>query len=530
MAVCLVLLVLFAGAARQVRNGSQSDQLALEESKDYYRKWTEQDVLYIITEEEKSVFQSLTTAEEKEMFIEQFWRRRDPDPETANNEFKEEHYRRIAYANENFQSGIPGWQTDRGKVYIIHGPPDDIESHPSGGTYRRTFDEGGGTTSTFPFEIWWYRHIEGMGDDIELEFVDRTQSEEYRLALLPEEKDALLYVTGAGLTRAERYGWEKKGDRPYFSPGTNYPYMYKRMKNDPFVRLETYATVRKPKEIKYNDLKQVVQTNITFSSLKFEVQQDYFKLNERQTLVPLTVEIENSELSFGIENDHQVARAAVYGIVSNMTNRVVNEFEDDLSLVYRADQLPGAMRRRSLYQKMITIDTGKRYKLQIVVKDLKSNKVGVKALAIVPPRQDQEKLSVSSVILSDSVLELGDSPREEEMFVLGDIKIYPNLSRQFQREQPFGVYLQIYNAALDQSSFDPHLFVTFKILDGKEEKLLAVDDRGESIRLYGGRRIALLRSFPIEGLEPGRYTLQILIEDRIAGEELVLDESFEILS
>src|ERR1043166_6292214 len=119
-----------------------------------YRKWMNEDVTYIITDEERAAFKRLQTDEEREQFIEQFWLRRDPTPDSIENEYKEEHYRRIAYANERFASGIPGWKTDRGRIYITFGPPDEIESHPSGGTYERPPEEGGGTTSTFPLDTW----------------------------------------------------------------------------------------------------------------------------------------------------------------------------------------------------------------------------------------------------------------------------------------------------------------------------------------------------------------------------------------
>ena len=226
--------------------------LRQEESQDYYRKWLDEDVVYIITEEEREVFQSLTTPEEKEQFIEQFWRRRDPDPSTAVNEFKEEYFRRIAYANEHFSSGLPGWMTDRGRIYIIHGPPAEIEAHPSGGYYERPANEGGGSTVTFPFEVWRYRHIEGVGDDVELEFVDPSLTGEYKLALYPEEKDALLNVPGGGSTLAEQLGLATKADRPWFSPGNRgtYPLMPQRAKDNPFSRYETYAMVQRPAQIK----------------------------------------------------------------------------------------------------------------------------------------------------------------------------------------------------------------------------------------------------------------------------------------
>src|SRR5262249_61508013 len=158
----------------------------------------------------------LSNDEERDQFIEAFWARRDPTPDTPENEYKEEHYRRIAYANEHFPAGIPGWKTDRGRMYIMYGPPDSTDSHPSGGTYQRPPEEGGGTTSTFPFETWRYRYIEDIGNDIIIEFVDPTMSGEYRMTMDPSEKDALLYVPGAGLTLMEQMGMSDKTAR--FSP------------------------------------------------------------------------------------------------------------------------------------------------------------------------------------------------------------------------------------------------------------------------------------------------------------------------
>src|SRR5213594_2480274 len=186
-----------------------------------YKKWLNEDVLYIITDEEKQAWKRLATDDERESFIEQFWIRRDPTPDSVENEFKEEHYRRIAYANERYASGIPGWKSDRGRIYITFGPPDENESHPSGGSYERPAEEGGGTTSTFPFEQWRYRYIENIGSDIIIEFVDPTMSGEYRMTMDPSEKDALLYVPNAGLTMMEQLGLSDKTDRFNRTDGTH---------------------------------------------------------------------------------------------------------------------------------------------------------------------------------------------------------------------------------------------------------------------------------------------------------------------
>ena len=115
----------------------------------YTRKdWLEQDVIYIITPGEREAFLKLGTNEERDQFMDTFWRNRNPDPDSPENSFKEEHYRRIAYANEHFASGVQGWRTDRGHIYILWGPPDELESHPTGGTYDRPIWQGGGSTTT----------------------------------------------------------------------------------------------------------------------------------------------------------------------------------------------------------------------------------------------------------------------------------------------------------------------------------------------------------------------------------------------
>src|ERR1700685_1524373 len=186
-----------------------------------YKQWLNEDVIYIISPEERQAFLQLATNEEREQFIEQFWLRRSTNPDLPDNDFKEEHYRRIAYANEHFASGIPGWKTDRGRMYIMWGPADEVDSHPSGGTYDRPMEEGGGSTTTYPWETWRWRYLEGIGENIEIEFVDTTGSGEYHMTMDPSEKDALTYIPGAGLTELEAEGLSSKTDRFNNTDGTH---------------------------------------------------------------------------------------------------------------------------------------------------------------------------------------------------------------------------------------------------------------------------------------------------------------------
>ncbi len=511
-------------------------RLAREEEDDYFRKWLSQDVVFIITDEERAVFESLTTPEEKDQFIEQFWHRRDPDWGTAFNEFKEEHYRRIAYANEHYTSGQPGWKTDRGMIYIIQGPPDEIEARPTGGAYIRPLHEGGGTTGTYPFEIWRYRHIEGLGSDIELEFVDPTYTEEFRLARNPWEKDALLTTSGAGLTLAEEIGIADKVHRPALNPGSrhareNYPLMseFRRSKDSPFRRYETYTFVRRAPELKYKDLKEIVDVNITYSKLPAKVRPDYFTLNEDRVLVPITVEFENKDLTFAEEGGAFRAKIGIYGLITTITNRVVTEFEDDVVSSYRPEQLEKGLQLRSMYQKTLPLDRKMRYKLTLVVKDVNGGNVGVIHTAITPPPASTGVLSVSSLILSDSIRPLEAVPLDDPMFVLGDVFLLPFLSKAFHQDKPLGVYFQAYGFGLDQATQQPSLRIAFRLMRKGESIAELIDTGGESIQYASDQRVVFIRNLSLQGFEPGEYQVEIELNDRVTQQSVKVGDRFRIL-
>jgi GWxTD domain-containing protein len=521
----LLLILLLPASTVWSQEDQSSDALLREEMEDYFEKWLKQDVLWIITPEEKEIFQNLTTDEEKEQFIEQFWHRRDPDLTTSNNEFKEEHYRRIAYTVERFSSGAPGWKTDRGRIYIMHGPPDHIDPHPSGGTYERSIYEGGGFTATYPFEVWRYRYIEGVGSDIELEFVDPSWSGEYRLAADPDEKDSFAHVPTLGETQVELDGLMSYADR-----GTERDVRYFRRQDQPFQRYARYFDVQRTPQIKYKDLQEIVEIELSYETLPFQARLDTFWLNEAQVLVPITVEVQNKDLTFEEENGKRVAKVAVYGIVTSITNRVITEFDDDMLNSFTPEEFPRMLQGRSIYQKIIPLERKMRYKVDLVVKDLASGNLSVIRKAIVPPKYSEDRLVVSSVFLSDYIRQLDDVPSREQMFVLGDVWIRPSISNRFAKQNAFGVYFQLYNVALDQANFEPQLDVTYQIFKGEESVFELTQKEGESIQFFSGQRVVLIQGLPIRNLEPGRYTLRVKADDRINDQAVTFSEKFEVSS
>ncbi len=496
----------------------------------YYKKWLDEDVVYIISEEEKKVFKALQTDEERESFIEQFWLRRDPDPRTPENEFKEEHYRRIAYANERFASGIPGWKTDRGRIYIMYGPPAEIESHPSGGTYNREIWEGGGTTSTFPFERWRYRHIDGVGDDVEIEFVDASMSGEYKMAMSPDEKDALMMVPGAGLTLNEELGLSQKKDRPYFNPSAynDGSQTYMRAKDQPFERMMQYFNLQRPPEIKFEDLKSVVTTHVTYNTLPYDLRADFIRLSSDKVLVPVTVELQNKNLEFKKEYDFNRAGVNVYGIVTSLTGRIMAEFEHTISVEYTDDKFDQGKQARSVYQKIVALPPGQRFKLDLVLKDVNSGYTGVVSRGLNVPKYDEEALQSSSIILANSVTPVPTNSDQLEQFVIGDLKIQPNVKAEYRLGQFLIPYMQVYNATIDQTSLKPSLEVTYTIKSGGKVIEELQDLAGNSVQFFSGQRVVILGKIPIKSLAPGKYSLEVKVSDLISSRTVSTEADFKV--
>src|SRR6058998_1292351 len=469
------------------------------ELKKAYKDWLDKDVTYIITDEERKAFKKLATDDERERFIEEFWRRRDPDPDTDENEFREEYYERIAYANEHFASGIPGWKSDRGRIWIMYGKPDETESHPSGGAYNRESYEGGGSTSTYPFERWFYRYLAGVGSGIEIEFVDPTGSGEYRIARNPDEKDALLHVPGAGLTLAEEMGLSNKGDRISNLGGVGMP-NYQREQDSPFSRLQILADLQRPPQIKFNDLASAVNTPVIEDNpLNFDVRVDFFRQSDERVITAFTIQTENQNLVFKDSGGLQEATLNIFGKITHVSGRRAGVFEDPVTTRATPEELTEAKERKSAYQKAVALSPG-RYRVDVIVRDTASGATGVRHMGFEVPKYDTAKLSTSTLVLAAKLEGLGEQPAVG-MFTIGNVKVIPNVSGTYHKGTPVGIYMQIYNAGIDQTTLRPSVDVEYALMkDGKQIGKQMEDWRGGS---DSGQRLTLTRLLDSRNLNPG---------------------------
>ncbi len=527
----LLASVILASPAREKKEKQGRDerrrQKAIQkEMESPYKKWLEEEVPYIITNEERQSFKKFSTDEEREQFIESFWERRNPNPGSPENEFKEEYYRRIAYANEHYASGIPGWKSDRGRLYIMYGPPDEIESHPSGGTYVRPPEEGGGQTSTYPFEKWRYRYIDGIGTNVELEFVDPTMTGEFHLSMDPGEKDALLHVPGAGLTELEAMGQGSKADRFTRTDGMTIgqPLGGLPESMNEFTRLDLYARIFKPPEVKFKDLKAVVTSRISAQLLPFDTRTDFIRVTEETVLVPVTIQVANRDMEFQNKGGVMHGVLDIFGQLSTLGGRIASTFEDSVVLDVPENDYQRYVTRKSVYQKAVPLRPG-RYKLSVVVKDDLNGHMGSIEQGIVVQRYDEENLSASSLILADLIQPLPTNQVGSGPFVIGGTKVRPSVNQIFTRDQNLGIYLQVYNLGLDAQTHRPSAEIQYQISkDGK-----AVLDQTEEVgKSQTAQQITLQKTMRLDKLQPGKYQVQITVKDNVRKLTLTPKSTFEV--
>jgi len=491
------------------------------------RKWIDEDVPYIISNEERAAFKQLKTDEEREQFIESFWLRRDPTPDTIDNEFKDDHYERIAYANEHFASGIPGWKTDRGRIYIMYGKPDEIESHPSGGTYDRPIEEGGGTTSTFPFEKWRYRYIEGIGNEVILEFVDPAMSGEYRMTIDPSEKDALLHVPGAGLTWAEQFNGIDKAERLNSNSASIGNPLGNTSRTNPFDRLQLMADIFKPPEVKYKDLEAQITTRLSYNILPFTYRTDFVRVTEDTVFTPVTIALQNKDLAFQEQDGVHTATGHVLIKVTAVNGRTAAVAEDSVSVPIPDSLFKDSLDGARVYQKILSLRPGL-YKIDIVVKDMNSGNVGVVNTRLQVPRFPDEKLQLSSLITADLVENLPPSQVGSGPFVIGANKVRPSVAGEFvrSRDKQLNLWFQVYNLKLDEATKKPSATVEMVFTKNNQEVKKIVEQSSELSN--AAAQMTIIKSLAVSDFEPGQYSVQVKVTDNLTKDVIASKDSFTV--
>lgn len=519
------------------REERERRKATVQELKGTYKKWLDQDVRWIITDQEAKTFKSLSNDEERDAFIEQFWQRRNPNPDSVDNEYRDEFYARIAYANEHFAAGEPGWMTDRGHIYIAYGKPDSIDSHPSGGSYERPIDEGGGETSTFPFEVWHYRYLAGIGDNIDIEFVDTCMCGDYHATIDRSEKDALKHVPGAGLTQYEEMGQAKKADR--FS-GSGLEQLgagptSSSQQSKEFDRLDTFAKLFAPPPIKFTDLDDFLATSkvLTGPPFLFDVRTDYVKLTNDTVMVPVTLQIRDGDVTYNTKQGDSVGTVNILGRVSTITHKIVYTFEDTVNFETPSDLLQQTKNNKRVYWQAIPLPPG-RYKLEIAIKDVNNpDHVGTWRRSIDVPEFDDDRLSSSSLILASDMERVPSKDVGAGNFVIGNTKVIPRVPPTvsapvtYHRAQNLNFWMQVYNLGIGQNKRNDAT-IEYQILDLATNKQILDMQEPASKLNPNADQLTLEKTMPLAGLEPGKYEVTIKVNDGILKQKIAQTAPFTV--
>ena len=495
------------------------------EIKGSYKKWLEEDVIWIISDEERAAFKQLSNDEERDNFIEAFWQRRDPTPDTEENEYKEEHYQRIAYANEHFAAGVQGWRTDRGRMYIMYGKPDETESHPSGGTYERPMEEGGGETSTFPFETWRYRYLDGIGQEIIIEFVDTCMCGEYHMTMDRSEKDALLYTPNAGLTFWEQMGMSTKASRftgngiERLGAGPESSMLQTKQ----FDRLEQFAKLQAAPPVKFKDLEEAVSSKMILNPMPFDVRYDFVKVTSDTVLVPIVIQMKNRDITFINKDGIQSGTVNIFARLTTLTGKIVQTFEDTVRVDVPAELLPTTAENASVYPKALPLRPGL-YKLNIAVKDVNGDRKGVWSQSIRVPEYADDKLSNSSLIVADVMEAVPTKTIGSGNFVIGTTKVRPRVPPasgkpalfKKDKDQKLNFWMQVYNLGVDEKTHKPSATFEYNITNVATNK--PVVQKTESTDTMGnvGDQVTLQKTIAAANLQPGIYKIEIKVNDNVS--------------
>src|SRR5581483_1084512 len=401
--------------------------------------------------------------------------------------------------------------------------PDEIESHPSGGTYQRPMEEGGGTTSTFPFEDWRYRYIEGIGQEVIIEFVDSCMCGDYHMTMDRSEKDALLHTPNAGLTLYEEMGMANKASR--FTQGGienlgASPFNQSNGAKE-FDRLEQFAKLNKAPAVKFKDLEEVVEHKISYNLMPFDVRADFVRVTGDTVLVPVTVQIKDRDITFQNKDGVEHGLVNIFGRVTTLTGRVAQTFEDTVQADIPAELLPKAAENAQVYWKALPLRPG-RYRVDIVVKDVNGDRKGTWSKGIVVPEYNEDHLASSSLIVADVMEPVAAKNVGTGMFVIGTTKVRPRVQGadgkpiSFKRNQKMNFWMQVYNLGMDEKTHKPSATVEYDVVNASTNK--PVVHTVENTEQMGnvGEQVTLQKTLAAASLQPGIYRIQIKVNDNVS--------------
>jgi GWxTD domain-containing protein len=475
-----------------------------------YQAWLSQDVVYNITREERSVFLKLANDAEREQFIEEFWVQRNPDRDSLENVFEEEHYRRILFANEHFGTFVPGWKTDRGRICILWGPPDEIEARPAGGKCPGGPEPDGTASTKLPWDTWLYRYLEGFGADVKLDFVYWKDAEkdlpmgDYVLTTDPCEAAVSRMSPGPAI-----FTLEKAQDSSTSQSGTA----------EKTPRLELVVKAQRAPTVKFKDLEAVTSSRIVRKQIDVRHQIDSLRATDFAAVVSFTIEIPEKQISLQASDGTRIGQAEVFGrVLDEANNRIVEMFEATVSRERLDSAGTPAPDSWASYQTFRTLRAGV-YRLELAVKDVVSGNCGTATTEFAIPQYNGGELAASSLIL-------GDRTESEFAMKSGMPEVRPRPSGEVASGGKLDVFLQAYELSVDEKSNGNNASIVYTVrTDGRDvwREVSTSEELGQR-----GEEVTIERSLPVASMEAGKYRLQIEINDHVKGRIVSREADFTV--
>jgi hypothetical protein len=259
--------------------------------------------------------------------------------------------------------------------------------------------------------------------------------------------------------------------------------------------------------------------------LDFDMRIDYFRQSENKVVATFTIQSKNKELTYKDIGGIQTARMNILGKVTQVSGKRSGTFQDVVSTTATADELKEIDFRSSIYQKTVILSSGI-YKTEVMVRDVETGKAGVKTIGFTVPKYDTEKLSISTLVLASRLYQTTEKDIGGR-FVIGDKKVIPNLSAEYKQGQEIGIYLQVYNAGIDQTTLRPAVDVEYILSKGGNPISTQTEDwNGLS---DPGQRLILAKFLQSETLSKGEYELKIRVQDRVSNQMIEPTARFTIV-
>jgi GWxTD domain-containing protein len=473
-----------------------------------YRKWLEEEVVYIITPLEREVFLKLQTDRERDLFIEAFWKHRDPDPSSKANAFKTEHYRRIDHANKYYgrTAPMPGWKTDRGRIYIILGEPGDIQ--------RFTGEQG-----VYPAEVWFYQDKTNMGIEsgFNLLFFQERGQGDYKLYSPSRDGPQALLTAYLGDPSDYVTAYQKLLNiQPSlaevslsFIPGEGDPNLGRpTLASDMLVqRIENYPRTLVEEKYAQKFLQFKDSVEVEYSANYMESDSLVSVLRDPSGLYFVHYAVEPKRLSVDSVNGKYYANLKVNGTVSSLEGKMIFQFDRAVNLNLDAAQMRSADRMPYDFHDMFPLIPGT-YKISVLIKNDSSKEfTSLEERVVIPGAAPA--LQMTAPILGYKIGEADAARKRLKPFQLGATQIYCQPGRVFTRKDALAVGFQIFGLTAAQTSSGVLRFV----ISRAEQPGQPARPPFEKTRPLADYRDApnYLETFPLEDFPPAHYNLKVTL-------------------